>query len=181
MTYYILAAAGIVILIALFVTYNSLVALRNKANEAYSTMDVFLQKRFDLIPNLVEVVKGYAKHEAETLETVTKMRSNANSDINEKVDSEMQISKALVQVFAVVEKYPQLLASNSFLDLQNQLKKVEEDISYSRRYYNGSVRELNNKCQMFPTNIIASMFGFKTMKMYEVASSKERENINVTL
>lgn len=181
MTYYILAAVGIVILIALFVTYNSLVALRNKANEAYSTMDVFLQKRFDLIPNLVEVVKGYAKHEAETLETVTKMRSNANSDINEKVDSEMQISKALVQVFAVVEKYPQLLANNSFLDLQNQLKKVEEDISYSRRYYNGSVRELNNKCQMFPSNIIASMFGFKAMKMYEVASSKERENINVTL
>ena len=144
-------------------------------------MDVYLQKRFDLIPNLVEVVKGYAKHEAETLETVTKMRSNASSDINEKVNGEMQISKALVQVFAVVEKYPQLLASNSFLDLQNQLKKVEEEISYSRRYYNGSVRELNNKCQMFPTNIIASMFGFKTMKMYEVASSKERENINVTL
>jgi len=181
MELYIIGGVLLVILIAIFVMYNSLVALNNKVKEAYATMDVYLQKRFDLIPNLVQVVKGYAKHESEVLENVTKLRANASDGINEKIDSEMKIGKALVNVFAVVEKYPQILASTNFLELQKQLLKVEEDLSFSRRYFNGSVREYNDKCQMFPTNLIAGTFGFKAMKMYEVASSAERENVKVEL
>lgn len=173
-----------IVLVGLFVllTYNSLVQLRNKVKEAFSTMDVYLKKRYDLIPNLVDIVKGYAKHETDTLQEVTKMRMNAQKgDLDTAIDSEVKIGDALQSLLVVVEKYPDLKANTNFLDLQERLSKMEEEIAFSRRYYNGSVREYNNKCQMFPLNLIASMFGFKALPMYQVESEQERKVVDVKL
>jgi LemA protein len=164
------------------VTYNSLIQLRNKVKEAFSTMDVYLKKRYDLIPNLVDIVKGYAKHETDTLQEVTKMRVNAQKgDLNTAIDSEVKIGDALQSLLVVVEKYPDLKANTNFLDLQERLSKMEEEIAFSRRYYNGSVREYNNKCQMFPFNLIAGVFGFKALPMYQVESEQERKVVDVKL
>jgi len=177
--------AGIVIAIVLLfvaLTYNKLIQLRNKVKEAFSTMDVYLKKRYDLIPSLVEVVKGYAKHETDTLQNVTKMRSEAKQgNLADAIHGEMKISDALKSIFVVVESYPELKANTNFLDLQGKLSKMEEEIAFSRRYYNGSVRAYNNQCQMFPFNLIASIFGFSTLPMYEVENTKERNVVNVKL
>ena len=171
MTYYILAAVGIVILIALFVTYNSLVALRNKANEAYSTMDVFLQKRFDLIPNLVATVKGYAEHEQETFEAVVAARAKATqvtvNDLSEESVQKFQqaqgeVSSALGRLLAVVENYPDLKANENFLDLQAQLEGTENRIAEARRAFNETAKTYNTQVRSFPANLIASAFGFST-------------------
>ncbi|MBR1668570.1 MAG: LemA family protein [Bacteroidaceae bacterium] len=171
---------GLCIFIA--VTYNTLVQERNKVKEAFSTMDVYLKKRFDLIPSLVEVVKGYAKHETDTLQEVTKMRTvSQQGDLNSAINSEMKIGDALKSLIAVVEKYPELKANTNFLDLQGRLSKMEEEIAFSRRYYNGSVRVYNNQCQMFPFNLIAAMFGFKELSMYAVESERERNVVDVKL
>ena len=173
-----------IVFVGLFIllTYNSLVQLRNKVKEAFSTMDVYLKKRYDLIPNLVDIVKGYAQHETDTLQEVTKMRVNAQKgDLDTAIDSEVKIGDAIKSIFLVVEKYPDLKANTNFLDLQERLSKMEEEIAFSRRYYNGSVREYNNKCQMFPFNLIAGMFGFKSMPMYQVDSDKERQVVDVQL
>lgn len=159
--------------------YNGLVRQRNQAEESFSTMDVYLKKRFDQIPNVVAAVKGYAKHEAETLENIVKLRNGAQS-IDDKLAVESQINKAIQSLMVQVEAYPQLKANENFLDLQHQLLAVEEDIANARKYYNGCVRELNNSIQMVPTNIIANLFGFKTMRMYEVEDRKQRENVNVS-
>ena len=176
---------GVLILaLILFVviTYNSLVQLRNKVKEAFSTMDVYLKKRYDLIPNLVDIVKGYAKHETDTLQEVTKMRVNAQKDdLNATINSEVKIGDALQSLLLVVEKYPELKANTNFLDLQERLSKMEEEIAFSRLYYNGSVRQYNNSCQMFPLNLIAGMFGFKTLPMYQVESEQERKVVDVKL
>jgi len=178
---------GIGILIAILIlfvwhTYNSLVQLRNKVKEAFSTMDVYLKKRYDLIPNLVDIVKGYAQHESDTLQEVTKMRVNApQGDLNAAIDGEMKIGDALKSLLVVVEKYPDLKANTNFLDLQERLSKMEEEIAFSRRYYNGSVREYNNSCQMFPLNLVAGIFGFKSLPMYAVESDKERKVVDVKL
>lgn len=174
----------LVVVLGLFIglTYNSLVQLRNKVKEAFSTMDVYLKKRYDLIPNLVDIVKGYAKHETDTLQEVTKMRVNAQKgDLNTAIDSEVKIGDALQSLLVVVEKYPDLKANTNFLDLQERLSKMEEEIAFSRRYYNGSVREYNNKCQMFPFNLIAGVFGFKALPMYQVESEQERKVVDVKL
>lgn len=173
----ILAAVAALLLLVIFGIYNSLVKVRNKVEEAFATMDVYLKKRYDTIPNLVEVVKGYAKHEAETLIKVTQARSNATSR-TDKLDQETQISSLLSQIMVTVEKYPELKADSHFLQLQSQLVQLEDDIASARRYYNGSVREFNNKVQTVPTNIIASLFGFKAMPMFE-AKSSERNNVIV--
>ena len=139
-------------------------------------MDVYLKQRFDLIPNLVDTVKAYAKHEADTLEELTKRRARvASNDIDGKIDGEMRIGEAISRILVVVENYPQLKASENFLDLHKRLVKVEEDIAFARRYYNGSVRQYNDKCQMFPYNIIANIFGFRAKKMYESQNAAERE------
>jgi LemA protein len=168
-------AVAIIIVFCIFV-YNSLIQLSNKVKEAFSTMDVYLKQRFDLIPNLVDTVKAYAKHEADTLEELTKRRAGvASNDIDGKIDGEMRIGEALSCILVVVEKYPELKASENFLDLHKRLVKVEEDIAYARRYYNGSVRQYNDKCQMFPYNIIANIFGFRAKKMYEILNAAERE------
>lgn len=173
-------AIVILVVIGLYVlsTYNGLVGLRNKVDEAFSTMDVYLKKRFDQIPNLVATVKGYAKHEAETLEKVVAMRSGAKTT-DEMVEAEKQMSAAIKQVMVTVEAYPDLKANTNFQDLQRQLNAVEQDIANARKYYNGSVREYNNKVQMAPSNLVANLFGFTTRKMFEVDSAEERKNVKV--
>ncbi|MBR6973869.1 MAG: LemA family protein [Bacteroidaceae bacterium] len=182
MVMYIIIGVVVVLFVLVLVTYNSLIQLRNKVKEAFSTMDVYLKKRYDLIPNLVDIVKGYAKHETDTLQEVTKMRVNAQKgDLNTAIDSEVKIGDALQSLLVVVEKYPDLKANTNFLDLQERLSKMEEEIAFSRRYYNGSVREYNNKCQMFPFNLIAGVFGFKALPMYQVESEQERKVVDVKL
>lgn len=182
MVTYIVIGVLVVLAVLVLFTYNNLVQLRNKVKEAFSTMDVYLKKRYDLIPSLVEVVKGYAKHETDTLQEVTQMRVNAQKgDLDTAIDSEIKIGDALKSIFLVVEKYPDLKANTNFLDLQERLSKMEEEIAFSRRYYNGSVREFNNKCQMFPFNLIAGVFGFKALPMYQVDSDKERQVVDVKL
>ena len=139
-------------------------------------MDVYLKQRFDLIPNLVDTVKAYAKHEADTLEEITKRRAGvASNDIDGKIVGEMRIGEALGKILIVAENYPQLKANDNFMDLHRRIVKVEEDIAFARRYYNGSVRQYNDKCQMFPYNLIAGIFGFKPKKMYEIQNAAERE------
>ena len=176
MVMYIVIGVAVVLLVLVLFTYNNLIQLRNKVKEAFSTMDVYLKKRYDLIPSLVDIVKGYAKHETDTLQEVTKMR-----DLNAAINNEMKIGDALQSLLVIVEKYPDLKANTNFLDLQERLSKMEEEIAFSRRYYNGCVREFNDRCQMFPFNLIAGVFGFKALPMYQVESEQERKVVDVKL
>ena len=174
-TIILIVAVAIIFVFCIFV-YNSLIQLSNKVKEAFSTMDVYLKLRFDLIPNLVDTVKAYAKHEADTLEELTKRRASVLAgDIDGQIEGEMRIGEALSRILVVVEKYPELKANENFLDLHKRIVKAEEEIAFARRYYNGSVRQYNDKCQMFPYNIIANIFGFKAKKMYEIQNVAERE------
>ena len=161
-------------------TYNSLIKLKNNVEEGYSTMDIYLKKRYDLIPNLVETVKGYAKHEKETLEKVIAARNVAmNATGTDKVKAEANLTNNIKGLFALSENYPALQANTNFMDLQNQLKALEVDIANSRKYYNGVVKQFNNRIQMFPSNLIARLFGFTAKEMYEVANAEQRENVKV--
>ncbi len=179
---YITIVIVIILLIALFVTYNSFVKLNNKVKEAFSTMDVYLKKRWDLIPNIIETVKGYTKHEKDTLKEVIELRNSAYDKMSdmEKIKTNEELSKGINKIMAIAEDYPDLKASENFKDLSNQLTKVEEDIANARKYYNGTVRLYNNKVEMFPSNIIAKIFGYKSKNMFE-ASEAERENVKVEL
>ena len=161
-------------------TYNKLVRKRNNAKEGFSTMDVYLKKRFDMIPNLVETVKGYAAHERETLEAVMKARSQVASagTIDQKVENENMLTGALGRLFAVAENYPDLKANQNFLNLQDQLKSVEQDIANSRKFYNGTVKDLNNSIEQFPSNIVAGLFHFEKMPMFEI-NEESRQNVQV--
>ena len=169
-------------LILLFVmtTYNSLVRLRNKVRDQFSQIDIQLKKRADLIPNLVETVKGYAKHEKGTLEDVVKARNTYLSagTPDEKMKSSGELTQAINKLFALAESYPDLKANENFLDLQKQLKEVEDKISYARQFYNDSVLQYNNKIQTVPSNIIASMFHFEKESFFE-ASEDDRKNVEV--
>ena len=140
-------------------------------------MDVYLKKRWDLIPNIVETIKGYVKHEQETLEEVINLSNNSYDKMNadDKIAVNNKMSQEISKLMAIVESYPDLKASENFKDLSNQLTKVEEDIANARKYYNGTVRNFNDKVQMFPSNIIAKILGYKTKNMFEV-SENEREN-----
>lgn len=173
---------GIVVLLIIYIIalYNSFVQLNNKVDEAFSTMDVYLKKRWDLIPNIVETVKGYAKHEKETLEKVISLRNSAyeNMSDEEKIKANEQLTSGINKIMALAEAYPDLKANENFKDLSNQLTKVEEDIANSRKYYNGVVRIYNDKVKIFPSNIFAGLFGYKAKKMFETAAA-ERENIKV--
>ncbi len=162
-------------------TYNKLVKLRNDCHEGFATMDVYLKKRFDLIPNLVETVKGYAKHEAETLQAVIAARNSAgqNTSIEQRAKDENQISGALRQIFALSESYPDLKANQNFVDLQNKLTSTENDIANARKYYNAVVKSYNNSCQMIPDSIIAGIGGFSTAPMFEVEDEAQRQNVKV--
>ncbi len=178
----IVVIAVVVILLLWFVgAYNGFVKLKNRVEEAFATMDVYMKKRFDLIPNLVETVKGYAAHEATTLQNVVEARNMAQNakTVEEKIEGENALTGTLKTLFAVAENYPDLKANQNFLDLQNQLKAVEGDIANSRKYYNATVREYNTKAESFPSNIIAGMFHFERKPMFEVDSEEERQNVNV--
>ena len=174
---------GIIIVLALIFVglYNSFIKLKNSCDEAYSTMDVYLKKRFDLIPNLVETVKGYAAHEKETLQNVIAARNNLQnaSTTEEKLAGENALQGTLKTLFAVAEAYPDLKANTNFLDRQEQLKGVENDIANSRKYYNAVVKQFNTKCEMFPSNIIAGICHFEKKPMFEVDSAEERKNVEV--
>ena len=170
----------VLLLIYVFATYNSLVKLRNRVEEAFSTMDVYLKKRWDLIPNIVETVKGYAKHEKDTLNEIVSLRNGAYDKMStdDKVEVNNKLSEGITKLMAIAEAYPDLKANENFKDLSGQLAKVEEDIANARKYYNGAARIMNDKVAMFPSNIIANMFGFKKQKMFE-ANENERENVKV--
>lgn len=174
---------GLIVIIGLWLilSRNSFVSIKNQVEEAFSTMDVYLKKRYDLIPNLVETVKGYATHESETFTKVTAARTAAmnSTSIDEKIANENALSGTLKSLFAVAEAYPQLQANTNFLDLQQQLKGLEDEIANSRKYYNAVVRTMNTKVESFPSNLIASMFGFKKQPFFEVGSAEERENVQV--
>ena len=170
------------IIIYAFVLYNSFVKINNKVKEAFSTMDVYLKKRWDLIPNIVEIVKGYAEHEKNTLKEVVELRNSAYDKMSddEKIKTNEKLSSGISEIMALAEAYPDLKANENFKDLSNQLTKVEDEIANSRKYYNGVVRIYNNKVEMFPSNVFAGLFGYKSKAMFEV-SSNERENVKVEL
>jgi len=161
--------------------YNGFIAMRNKVEEAFATMDVYLKKRYDLIPNLVETVKGYAAHEAGTFEKVTAARNMAAGaqSVEDKIAGENMLQGALKSLFAVAEAYPDLKANLSFLDLQAQLKMLEDDIANARKYYNAVVKTFNTMVEVFPSNILAGMFGFKRKTMFEVSEEGQRETVKV--
>lgn len=174
---------AIVVVIALFVIgiYNNLVRARQKVKNAWSQIEVQLQRRFDLIPNLVETVKGYMAHETETLEKVTSLRSswaNANS-VNEKANLDNQLSSALKTIMAISENYPDLKANTNFTELQNSLTETENKISFSRQFYNDTVTMYNTKLEVFPDNFIASIFNFKEEPLFNVDSDEARKNVKV--
>lgn len=159
----------VVIALWLIATYNSLIQARNKVKNAFAQIDTQLQRRFDLIPNLVETVKGYASHEKELLENVTASRSgymNATTAA-EKMAADNQLTSTLKTLFAVSENYPELKANTNFSKLQDDLKGTEDKVAFSRQFYNDSVTKYNDKLLMFPTNIIGSMFGFKEEELFK--------------
>jgi LemA protein len=179
---YIVTGIVVLLLIYVFITYNALVALRNKVKEAFATMDVYLKKRWDLIPNIVETVKGYAKHEKSTLEEVVKLRNTVydNMSLTAKIDTNEKLTDGLSKLMMLAENYPDLKANQNFLDLSSQLARTEEDIANSRKYYNAVVRNMNDKVQMFPSNIFAGLFGFRESRFFE-SSENERQSVQVKL
>lgn len=176
---------GIVIIIVLLAvlavaSYNAFVKSRNQIEEAFSTMDVYLKKRYEMIPNLVEIVKQYSIHEKETLEKIVQARSmaiNARS-VEERGQNENMLSGALKSLFAISEGYPELKANENYLELQNELADLEDDISQSRKYYNGVVKVMNNKVEIFPSNLFAKLFGFNRYP-YFMADEYERQNVEI--
>lgn len=179
---WIILAVIILIIIYAFILYNNFINLDNKVKEAFSTMDVYLKKRWDLIPNLVETVKGYAKYEEETLTKVTKLRNTVYNKMtnDEKIINNEELSSDVSKIMALKEAYPELKANENFIDLSNKLTKIEDDIANARKYYNGTVRIYNNKVQMFPNNIFAKIFNYKTKRMFE-ASLEDKQNIRINL
>jgi LemA protein len=177
----VLVIIGVVVL-AIIAMYNGLVRLKVQCDNAWSDIDVQLKRRYDLVPNLVETVKGYAGHEKGTLEAVVQARNSAMSAQGPaaKADAENMLTGALRQVFALAEAYPQLRAVESFTQLQNTLTSLEDTIQNARRYYNAVVRDLNTKIQVFPSNIIANMFNFKPREFFEVRAPAERETPKVS-
>ena len=180
----ILGAVVLLIIISVvwfIATYNAFIRLRNNVEEGFSTMDVYMKKRYDLIPNLVETVKGYATHEKETLQKVIEARNMAMNSSNpqEQIKNDNALNGTLKTLFAVAENYPQLQANANFMDLQNQLQILEGEIANSRKYYNGVVKVYENKREVFPSNIVAKMFKFEEKTFYEVENSEERKNVKV--
>jgi len=170
-----------IVIFMLIALYNGLVQLRVRADSAWSDIDVQLKRRHDLIPNLVETVRGYAAHEKGTFENIAKWRSAAMTAQApaDRAQAENQLTGALRQLFAVAENYPQLQASEQFTSLQNSLKEVEDALQNARRYYNAVVRDYNTRIQSFPANMIAGSFGFQARQFFELSSPEERENVQV--
>jgi len=173
---------GIVLLLAIVLVslYNRLSTQKVVINEASADIETILKQRYDMIPNLVSIVKGYAQHEKGTFEAVTELRNKAMSSqsFDEKAGLEDQLSKGLSKIFALAENYPELKANTNFLDLQSSLKDLEDNIQKSRRFYNGTVRDFNSMIVIFPNNILAGMFGFKAEPFFE-ASEEEQKNVEI--
>ena len=167
----------IVVLLVLYLVsiYNKLVNSRNKVDNQFSQIDIQLKRRTDLIPNLVETVKGYAKHEENTFKEVVEARNKAVSanSINEKIDANNELTGALNKLFALSESYPELKANENFLSLQSDLKETEDKITYSRQFYNDSAMQFNNIVEMFPSNIVANMFHFKKYEYFKIAEEEK--------
>lgn len=172
----------IICLLYFVVVYNKLVKLNNSVNESFATMDIYLKKRWDLIPNLVESVKGYAKYEKDTIKEVIELRNENYDDLSndDKIKTNKQLSNDLNKIMALVEAYPELKANESFLQLSNDLTSIEDEIAQSRKYYNAVVRDYNNKVEMIPSNIIAKVLGYKSKLMF-IAKDEERKNLKVKL
>jgi LemA protein len=178
-TIVLLVILGIAVIVVLWLVaiYNGLVRLRNAVKEAWSQIDVQLKRRHDLIPNLLETVKGYAAHEKTTLDAVVKARSQAvqATDVGDKIKAEQELSGALGRLMVVVEQYPDLKANQNFLALQEELTSTENKIGFSRQHYNESVMQYNTQVQSFPPNVVASAFGFKEEAFFELEDKAERE------
>ncbi len=175
---FVLLGLAVVVVIWLIGIFNGLVRLRNAVKNAWSQIDVQLKRRYDLIPNLLETVKGYAKHERETLEAVIKARQqaiNITDNVIDKAKAENMLSQTLRSLFAVSENYPDLKANQNFLALQEELTSTENKISFSRQFYNDSAMTYNNKTEVFPSNIVAGMFSFKRADFFEVEEAAERQ------
>ncbi|MBN2058513.1 MAG: LemA family protein [Candidatus Saganbacteria bacterium] len=174
---WIFLAIVVVLVLWVIMSFNRLVVLRTRAEEAWADIEVQLKRRYNLIPNLVNTVKGYASHESQVFEKVTQARASAMgaTGMAEKAQAENALSSTLKSLFAVAENYPQLKANENFMQLQKELTDTEDKIQYSRRFYNTNVRDYNIKTQIIPTNIIASMFGFKKKDMFEIAEAAQRE------
>lgn len=172
---------GLLAIVTIFL-YNALVHSRNRAKEAWSDIEVQLKRRYDLIPNLVETVKGYATHERDVLEEVARLRAVAadtHGSPEQKATSENGLQEGIKTLFAVSESYPDLKANQNFLELQDDLVDTENKIQAARRFYNSNVRELNTRVDLFPTNLIAGIFRFKKMEFFELADDKERDVVSV--
>lgn len=174
---------GVIIVLAsiIAIMYNSLVTLKQRTQNAWSQIDVQLQRRFDLIPNLVECVKGYMTHESETLENVTKLRTSWSeaTTADEKMKLDNELSSSLKSIMAVAESYPDLKANQNFISLQGELTDTENKISYSRQFYNDIVTRYNTKIQTVPLNIIAGIFGFKAQELYKIDTEEARKSVKV--
>ena len=178
----ILIIAVIIVLLVIYLisTYNKLVSLRNKVKDSWSQIEVLLKRRYDLIPNLVETVKGYAKHEKETLDAVINARNSAVSakTTEEEMKAAGEVSNALGRLIAISESYPELKANENFMDLQSNLKETEDKISFSRQFYNDVVLTYKNKIEIFTSNLVDGIFGFKQDHFFE-ANEEERKNVQV--
>lgn len=173
---------GVVAILVLYIISlnNALVKMKLTVNEAVADIETFLKQRYDMIPNLVETVKGYAKHEKGIFESVSELRSKAMSagSLEEKIKLEGELQKGISKIFAIAESYPELKANENFLNLQANLKDMEDEIQKSRRFYNGTVRDFNTKIQVFPNNIIVGILGFKEFPFFE-AEEEEKKNVEV--
>jgi LemA protein len=182
-TVWLILAIAAVLIFAIAGLYNSLITGKNRVEEALSDMDVQLKRRYDLIPNLVETVKGYAAHEEGTLAKVIAARNSAmevpSTEPSKKIAVENQLSSTLRSIFALAENYPDLKANQNFLELQRELTDTEDKIMASRRFYNGNVRDFNTKLQVFPTNLINKMLKFTAYSFYEIGDAVQKENITV--
>ncbi len=178
----VLVVIAVIAIVAWYINcYNTFIRLKNNYEEAFSTMDVQMQKRYDLIPNLVETVKGYAKHEKETLSAVIEARNLAKSavGVEDKAKAEAAFSGSIRNLFAIAENYPELKANTNFIDLQNQLKIVETEIASSRKYYNACVKAFNVKVEMFPSNLVARAKNFVKAPLFEIDDKEARKAVKV--
>ena len=178
---WIILAIVVVAIIYVISVYNNLKTIENRVENAWSQIDVQLQRRFDLIPNFVETVKGYMNHEAETFEKIASLRTSwANTQsVSEKANIDNQLSGALKTIMAVSENYPELKANQNFSDLSEELRNTENKISFSRQFYNDTVTKFNTKLELFPSNVIAGMFGFKQKDLFTAESDEARKNVKI--
>ncbi len=174
---------GVILFIAIVVicNYNSLIKSKLKTKNAWSQIDILLQKRYELIPNLVEIVKGYAKHESTVLENIVKLRLNRDntSNIGTKLEVEKEMSDSIKYIMAIAESYPELKANQNFLALQNELSELESKIAFARQFFNDTVTIYNTKIEVFPSNLFAKLFGFQEVDLFQMESNDVKNNINV--